>query len=847
MSWYLWQAFAVICVTFTSALALATPTSLTFSGRLQESDDLFVDGAIDIKLRLFATEDGGTPLFSESFAETEVVEGRFSLLVGGTDSALVGIFAGNDTLFWELEVDGETLAPRQRITAVPWALGRDSRVTPTQVTCPEGHALIAIDVNGLPSCVPVLMSLPTGMSCPDGEVLAAIGADGQPECLPLPTATQLALWSGAVSWGNHATAGYLTVEEDPRVGQLEPDGWCVSDGETVRCEAPAPVLVERDPTVNNLATTALSCQTGDHPTATVGTSGTTWRCTPNAAVLVTDFGAIPDDSGDDRVAIYLATCHALANRIGTVAFPAGTYRVSGNSSLIPKFNDLTGCASAFGGTAPTTTPRQNLHFLGLGAAKILQTGATSRHAFFDFWPSPEGSPDLRISNLDFDGADLVAVGIQVRTSDVVTPGARFVVEGCRFTNFRQNEGISTAANAVTVNSPYDIAIIRDSYVDRMSRSAAGTTTGFSIGNVTGVATIENNVIRNITTPSDTDADGIKIFGRMSDTGTRLGKGIARSNLLENCEGRGIKFQIADALAENNTITLNAGKMITNFHAIDAQAGAGVIRNNRVNITTGVTISLSASMFLVQIEGFTARFAKTEPRYASITDNRLFTDQRLGYFVGISHPENAPAVVDIANNTVGPINGDLGNDAAVATFLQYQIPSGQVARSHLTLRVAGNTVRTNGQLVLFRNDTSDAAVDLRATLSLSVVNNRNLFRGAANPPTIPRPTLSGDLFKDPAKVQIDDITISGNSDFRNMTWYGYLNGLYIGDGSSINYGTAGASGGLENGHTTRTSWVVLERRGNILRSQSIDGTDVHQVGIRTQDSGVTFWGAWKRLD
>ncbi len=62
-------------------------------------------------------------------------------------------------------------------------------------------------------------------------------------------ATDITNWNMAYGWGDHATQGYLNTEDDPQVGALTNDYWCISDGVRVNCNQPKPVTSESDPTV----------------------------------------------------------------------------------------------------------------------------------------------------------------------------------------------------------------------------------------------------------------------------------------------------------------------------------------------------------------------------------------------------------------------------------------------------------------------------------------------------------------------------------------------------------------------------------------------------------------------
>jgi hypothetical protein len=86
-----------------------------------------------------------------------------------------------------------------------------------------------------------------------------------------------------------------------------------------------------------------------------------------AVVNVTDFGAIPNDSGDDRAAIQAAIDAAGSG--GTIQFPAGNFRVSGN--LHARSNRTYVGVTAFHCPDWTAKP---LSFVGTAHSRITPTG-----------------------------------------------------------------------------------------------------------------------------------------------------------------------------------------------------------------------------------------------------------------------------------------------------------------------------------------------------------------------------------------------------------------------------------------------------------------------------------------
>jgi len=141
--------FGLVSIAGTAA---AVPSLMGYSGRLVDSSDVPYSGPHDFVVGIYTASSGGTLAFEETFGSETVDAGYFYLLmanneVGGGDD-LELIFAAQDQLYLELEVDGVTLAPRQQLTAVPWALGNSTGggggtrlESITAASCADGETL----------------------------------------------------------------------------------------------------------------------------------------------------------------------------------------------------------------------------------------------------------------------------------------------------------------------------------------------------------------------------------------------------------------------------------------------------------------------------------------------------------------------------------------------------------------------------------------------------------------------------------------------------------------------------------------------------------------------------------
>jgi hypothetical protein len=107
----------VACV---SSSAAAAPNQLTYTGELMAANGLPYTGEVAVTARIFGAESGGGALFTQDLGELTVMNGTLQAELMG--ASLASLVSANDNLWLEFEVDGETLAPRQKLSSVPYAL-----------------------------------------------------------------------------------------------------------------------------------------------------------------------------------------------------------------------------------------------------------------------------------------------------------------------------------------------------------------------------------------------------------------------------------------------------------------------------------------------------------------------------------------------------------------------------------------------------------------------------------------------------------------------------------------------------------------------------------------------------
>jgi len=144
-----------------------TPPSLMHQeGLLLNVDSTPVAGPVSLRFQLFAASAGGLAVWTETYNNTPLVEGYYSVLLGSTTPLTAGVLSQGTYL--QVSVNGVDLLPRTRLVSVPFALVAQSvvggRVNASDVQV-GGRAVI--DANGR------WVGDPTGLTGPAGPAGAA--------------------------------------------------------------------------------------------------------------------------------------------------------------------------------------------------------------------------------------------------------------------------------------------------------------------------------------------------------------------------------------------------------------------------------------------------------------------------------------------------------------------------------------------------------------------------------------------------------------------------------------------------------------------------------------------------
>lgn len=198
----------------------ATPELIPFQGRLTTASGTPVEGATELRFRIYSTATPTGP-GDVAFEETQTVQvsrGAFSTYLGQVNTLDLAMFRNASALYVGVKVasDAQELAPLFRLATTPWAASCRSAETLDGQTA---ASLAAPNWSAIQNKPATVDALPT-VSCANGHAL--VGADGGWNCAPIPDA-------------------YTKTEADEHFAQLKSCAWKFVGGDggafiTVTCD-----------------------------------------------------------------------------------------------------------------------------------------------------------------------------------------------------------------------------------------------------------------------------------------------------------------------------------------------------------------------------------------------------------------------------------------------------------------------------------------------------------------------------------------------------------------------------------------------------------------------------------
>lgn len=105
------------------AAAATIPASFSYQGTLRDATGALITGPVNLTLKLYKQPTGGAALHTESFANLNIRDGIFSVVVGDSTPALNPAIFDNPAVYIGIAVNGDPeMLPRQRLHPVPWAM-----------------------------------------------------------------------------------------------------------------------------------------------------------------------------------------------------------------------------------------------------------------------------------------------------------------------------------------------------------------------------------------------------------------------------------------------------------------------------------------------------------------------------------------------------------------------------------------------------------------------------------------------------------------------------------------------------------------------------------------------------
>ncbi len=124
MSRIRWRMLLACALALSAAAGAQVPATTTYQGQVLGPGGVPAAGPIDIEIGIWDSASSGARLYREQHLDTPLANGVYNLVLG-TGANRIGTFSAatfsGPNRWLELLLDGETLAPRQPFSAVPYA------------------------------------------------------------------------------------------------------------------------------------------------------------------------------------------------------------------------------------------------------------------------------------------------------------------------------------------------------------------------------------------------------------------------------------------------------------------------------------------------------------------------------------------------------------------------------------------------------------------------------------------------------------------------------------------------------------------------------------------------------
>lgn len=113
---YRWWLLFLVALVFVGTGAL--PRAFNYQGKLTNSIGVGINDTLPITFRLYTSEIGGSPIYERRIPDVVISKGLFSVELSGFPDSV----DFSEPYWVEVQVDTVTLAPRQKLSSVPYAL-----------------------------------------------------------------------------------------------------------------------------------------------------------------------------------------------------------------------------------------------------------------------------------------------------------------------------------------------------------------------------------------------------------------------------------------------------------------------------------------------------------------------------------------------------------------------------------------------------------------------------------------------------------------------------------------------------------------------------------------------------